>query len=74
MLPWFGVLKTEKERNITMETKKVMISVVGGFVLGTLLGVLFAPVRHSEGKKEMTRISTEYFTDAAEQHGVYAIL
>lgn len=57
-----------------METKKVMISVVGGFVLGTLLGVLFAPVRNSEGKKEMTRISTEYFTDAAEQHGVYAIL
>jgi hypothetical protein len=58
-----------------MKTKKVLMSMVSGFVIGTLLGVLLTSVKPHEGKKGIARISAEYSEEASpEQAGIYAIL
>lgn len=58
-----------------MKTKKVLMSVVSGFIIGTLLGVLMNTVKPHEGKKGIAKMSAEYNEEAfPEQTGVYAIL
>jgi len=42
-----------------METKKVIIGILGGIALGTIAGILFAPDKGSNTRKKIIKKSTK---------------
>lgn len=57
-----------------MKIRKVLFSMLSGFVVGTVVGLLFHPVKDSGERKNSSQVTTEFVGEGAEQIRSYSIL
>lgn len=57
-----------------MNIRKVLFSMLSGFVVGTVMGMLFHPVKESGERKNTSLLTSEFVENGPDQIRSYSIL